>query len=265
MYNAKSPRDKILYHPYFNRHYPAINDKNCVCTTFSCVHNTGQTSKNYDYLANFYAKNENDNENDNSLLDDYFKIIMIIDESGSMNNIKDNMLKSINSLITEQKQVKERPTTFTVVKFNNVINRVIKNKNLNDINLLKNTDYLPSGTTSLYDAIGDTINWFKNEKNVLMVIITDGMDNASKKYTKKQILSLIEQKKMYNNWSYVYLSCDLSTENQGNDLGLKKSSFASNCNISQSAYGDFIGNKLNVAITNFRTNGISVQQQLNKQ
>jgi hypothetical protein len=96
-----------------------------------------------------------------------------------------------------------------------------------------------------------------------MVIITDGFDNASKKYTKKQISSMIEQKKRDNNWSYVYLSNDLNTEAQGNSMGLTQSSFSTNCVATQQSYGDFIGNKLNNAISNFRKEGVSVQSQLN--
>ena len=204
-----------------------------------------------------------ENKSNNSLLDDYFKIVMIIDESGSMQQIKEKMIKSINDLITEQKQVKERPSTFTLVKFNDTVTRVVKNKNLNDINILQNKDYMPSGTTALYDAIGDTIEWFNNEKDVLMVIITDGFDNASKKYTKRSISNIIEEKKKYNNWSYVYLSNELDTYDQGNAMGLAKSSFSTNCVVEQSSYGDFIGRKLNKAISNFRKEGVSVQSQLN--
>ena len=76
---------------------------------------------------------------------------------------------------------------------------MVKNKNLNDMTNLKSTDYIPSGTTALYDAIGDTVNWFKNEKDVLMVIVTDGADNASKKYTRRDIENMIEEKKRNNN------------------------------------------------------------------
>lgn len=279
-YKSSSIDDRIR--PFFNSQVPAIGGKKCLCSSEPCFHNYQYNKFPYgagkfvdnnfynNYPTKFPIKKPDVNNNsldvnNNSLLDDYFKIVMVIDESGSMQEIKDKMLKSINDLISEQKQVKERPATFTLVKFNNVINRVVKNKNLSDITLLKTTDYVPSGTTALYDAIGDTIEWFKNEKDVLMVIITDGMNNASKNYTKNQITSMIEQKKRDNNWSYVYLSCDLSTESQGNDMGLKNSSFSANCNISQGAYGDFIGNKLNSAISNFRTKGISVQQQLNGQ
>jgi len=194
----------------------------------------------------------------------FFKIVIVLDESGSMENIRDKMRSSINDLINEQKQVKGRPATFTLVKFNDSVNRVIKNKPLEQINNLSSKDYTPNGSTALYDAIGNTINWFRNERDVLMVIVTDGQENASRIYDKSTVNSMIEEKKRTNNWSYVYLSCDIQTFDQGNNIGLNKSSVVSNCVISQEKYGDFISNNLNSAISNCRTQGISVQSQLNR-
>lgn len=194
--------------------------------------------------------------------DDFFKIVIVLDESGSMMPIREQIVNSINNLITEQKQIKSRPATFTLIKFNHNITRKITNRFLSDIDPLSYHDYDPSGTTALYDAIGDTIQWFRNEKDVLMVIVTDGQENSSKKYTRMQINKMIDDKKKNNKWTYVYLSSDLNTEIQGNNIGLQTSKYASNCCVAQNNYGNFIGQTLNSAISNCRKNGISVQAQL---
>ena len=204
-----------------------------------------------------------DETNEPVTFDEFMKIIIILDESGSMETIQEQMVKAINDLIKEQKQIKETPATFTLVKFNNTIRRIIKNRLLNNVNLLTSADYTPSGSTALYDAIGTTIEWFKNEKNVLMVIVTDGQENSSRTYSRSMINHMIEEKKTYSGWSYVYLSNDLSTEKQGNDIGLKKSNYSSNCKVKQENYGDFLGSELNVAISNCRKYNVSVQSQLN--
>lgn len=208
------------------------------------------------------SKNKNIN---NSLLDDYFKIIMIVDESGSMSDIRDKMIVAINDLIKEQQQVKERPATFTLVKFNDQVNRVIKNKDLNSVNLLNLNDYIPSGPTALYDAIGDTVDWFKNEKDVLLVIVTDGKDNMSRRFSKNTVMNLINQKKESNNWSYVYLSDDISTYTEGNNLGLQTSNYSSNICMSKMNIGDYIRNDVNKAVSKYRKSGETVQSQLNSQ
>jgi len=195
--------------------------------------------------------------------DSFFKIVIVLDESGSMQGIRNQMIKSINELILEQKAIKERPATFTLVKFNNRVHKMITNKLLTEMDTLSTYDYNPNGSTALYDAIGTTVDWFRNEQDVLMVIVTDGEENASTKYTKSQINKMIDEKKEKNNWTYVYLSSDLTTERQGNNIGLNKSNYTSNCCVDQSGFGKFIGESLNSAIGGYRTKGKSVQSQLN--
>lgn len=194
----------------------------------------------------------------------FFKIVIVLDESGSMGAVKDSMRNAINDLIKEQKQIKSRPATFTLVKFNDKVNRVIKNKPLDDVNLLSSEDYIPNGSTALYDCIGDTIDWFRNEKDVLMVIVTDGQENASRDYSKREITRMIEDKKRDSNWTYVYLSCDLATASQGDGIGLNESYTTTNVMREQKSFGSYMSNNLNNAIGNYRTKGLSVQSQLNK-
>ena len=109
---------------------------------------------------------------------DNFKIVVVLDESGSMGSVKHDMITALNDLIKEQKQIKDRPCNFTLVKFNDKITRVIKNCDLQEVSLLTSNDYTPGRTTALNDAIGDTVDWFRYEENVLMVIVTDGAENA---------------------------------------------------------------------------------------
>ena len=194
---------------------------------------------------------------------DTFKIVMILDESGSMDCIRNKMITSINSLITEQQQVPGRETTFTLVKFSDGIKRVIENKPLNQVKLLTPEHYMPNGSTALFDAIGDTISWFRNEKDVLVVIVTDGQENASHRFSRTMINNMIEDKQKNNNWTYVYLSNDLSTAKQGDSIGCTTSRVASNCVVEQESFGDYISTQLNSAIGNFRCKGVSVQSQLN--
>ena len=191
-----------------------------------------------------------------------FKIVIVLDESGSMQTIRHQMIKAINDLIMEQKQVVGRPATFTLVKFNQNTNRVVTDMPLKDVDYLTEMSYSPSGSTALYDAIGETITRLKHDRDVLMVIVTDGQENASRHYRKYEIESMIESKKSAYGWTYVYLSNDLSTFDQGNDIGLVASAAVTNCVVEQAQYGSFLGSKLNKAISNFRKDGRSVQSQL---
>ena len=194
---------------------------------------------------------------------DGYKIVIVLDESASMETIENDMRKALNGLILEQKTV-DRKCYFTLVKFNHTIRRVIANKNLKCITEITTKDYTPKGSTALFDAVGDTINWFRYERDVLLVVITDGQENSSKKYHKPDVMKMLKEKEDYCDWSYVYLGCDIQTSRQGNTMGFKKSAQISNCCVKQSSYGNFIADDLNCAIKNRRTQGISVQSQLNQ-
>lgn len=192
-----------------------------------------------------------------------FKILVILDESGSMEPVRQKMIDSINDLIKEQKQVKGKFTTFTLVKFNNKITRVIENKPLENVNLLDKESYCPNAPTALYDAIGDTFRWFRYEKNVLCVIITDGLENASRDYSRNQIMDAIENKKRYDEWSFVYLSNSIETSKQGDVIGLEEGHLCTNKVMRQDFIPSYIGNTLNCAVSNYRKHGTSIQSQLN--
>lgn len=190
-----------------------------------------------------------------------FKIVVVLDESGSMEPIRRDMIKALNDLLKEQRQI-DRPCKFTLVKFNDRIKRVIENADLKETRDLSVEDYYPEKTTALYDAIGSTIDWFRYESNVLLVIITDGQENASTKYNKKQITDLLDEKKRYRQWTYVYLSNDLTNSMQGTNLGLDNSSASANCVVQRNDFGSYISKNMNKAIFNYRVFGQSVQSQL---
>ncbi len=73
------------------------------------------------------------------------------------------MLESMNDLIKEQKQVKGRPATFTLIKFSDSVQTIRENEPMEEINLLSQSDYQPNGSTALYDGIGFAINRFRND------------------------------------------------------------------------------------------------------
>jgi hypothetical protein len=194
-----------------------------------------------------------------------FKIVMIIDESGSMDVIRDDIIGSVNSFVSgQQKEKGTVPTTFTLIKFNNSVKTIINNKELSDVKKLEREDYVPGGGTALFDAIGNTIKKWNKVKNVLMVIVTDGQENSSKYYSKDEINEMIKDKKTNNGWTYVYLSNDLSVAEQGNEIGLCTSGYVTNATIKRECMADYIMHDLNDATTSYRAGKSSVQKVLNK-
>lgn len=156
--------------------------------------------------------------------DNDHKIIILLDESGSMRSVQSDILKSLNAFIEEQRTV---PTNgpgavFTLIKFNDEVKTVHLNVNFATASVLTNSDYIPQGGTALYDAIGETLKAYKDEKNVLMVIVTDGEENSSKKYDRNTIASKIDTLKNDKDadWAFVYIGCDSVTERQGTSIGM---------------------------------------------
>lgn len=195
---------------------------------------------------------------------DLFEIVIVLDESGSMNSVRKQMIDSINDFLLEQKQISERPAAFTLVRFSDIVTRGDANVPLVEVSPLTMEDYSPDGYTALYDAVGSTINWFREEKEVLMVIVTDGQENASTKYKKDEVLRMTEEKKT-TGWSFVYLSCDLESARQGDGIGLANCAQTTNQVMRQENLGCYMSSNLSKAVGNYRKNKISVQSQLNNQ
>src|SRR3990167_7460886 len=126
----------------------------------------------------------------------YTDITFILDRSGSMIPIKQDVIGGFNSFITEQKALPGK-LKVTLVQFDNVYEAVFVAKSVDQVPVLDSNSYQPRGSTALLDAIGRTINDTgarlrrMSEKDrpakVLVIIYTDGQENASNEFTKDKI------------------------------------------------------------------------------
>lgn len=149
-------------------------------------------------------------------------IIFLLDESGSMINMGTEPVGAINAFIKEQQNVLgNKGTTFSLWKFNTNVTKVY-----DDIPLLqvgKFSDFNPDSMTSLYDAIGlaITTKLEKDKKdNVIMVILTDGIDNSSQQYKRTKIKDMINRVEKDHSWKIIYMGANQDVFAVGNDLGL---------------------------------------------
>ena len=161
----------------------------------------------------------------------YLKIVFIIDESGSMQGSNDDVIGGFNSFVERQKTENAGKITISLYKFNDVVSRVINNKSASKIKNLTYEDYTPGGFTALFDAIGQAIH--ETDKNisgsstadrpdkVMMVIITDGQENASKEFSAKSIKSSISTHEELLNWSFIFLGSGLDDFRDAEALGIK--------------------------------------------
>ncbi len=142
----------------------------------------------------------------------YTHMILILDESGSMGNLQDATIEGINSLVEKQKQ---DPGDFTssLYKFNQHVTKV------GTFSHLDRTTYNPMGTTSLFDAVCEAIDTegkLLEEKpeaerpdKVVVVIVTDGHENSSRKNSLFQVQDRIDLQQKTYNWKFVFLGANI--------------------------------------------------------
>lgn len=147
-------------------------------------------------------------------------IVVVLDRSGSMDVICDDIAGGFNSFIEEQrKQPGECAVTLT--QFDDKYEVVYNNKSIADVpKLAAHGNYVPRGNTALYDAVGRTINEVGAELNklaeadrpgkLLFVIITDGQENASKEFAPSKVGEMIKHQQTVYQWQFTYLAATLA-------------------------------------------------------
>lgn len=168
--------------------------------------------------------------------ENYTEVICIIDESGSMYTLTDDTIGGYNSFIEDQKN-SEGQTAVTLVTFNNTIQTKYENIDVKDVSKLDKKDYVPNGMTALLDAVGLTIDKVGKrlaetpEENrpskVIVMITTDGQENASKEYTRSRVKEMIEEQTNKYNWQFLFAGANIDSEKEAESIGINKA-FATN-------------------------------------
>lgn len=156
-------------------------------------------------------------------------ISLLLDETGSMLGYKASTLSAVNEYIQSlQNNDNTKDGKFALTKFNSERTVVVcDGKPIMKVHPITDAEYQPDATTPLYDAIGKTIHTLegKQDANVLMVIMTDGLENASKEFTREMIFGLIEAKKKLG-WTFVFLGANIDSYAVSQSIGIPKGNTA---------------------------------------
>jgi Mg-chelatase subunit ChlD len=153
-------------------------------------------------------------------------ILAILDRSGSMRPVINDAIGGYNTFLAEQKKLKDK-ATLSGMMFDDKFEELNDGKvlNIKDVPELTLATFSPRGSTALFDAIGKTVNTYKATKNnadkVLVMIITDGHENASREYKQNDIADLIKYQKTQN-WQFVFLCSTEDAITVGASLGVSK-------------------------------------------
>ena len=132
------------------------------------------------------------------------EIVFILDRSGSMEGLESDTIGGFNSLINKQKN-QEGDAFVSTILFNSKSEVIHDRVQIKDIKPMTLKDYCVGGCTALLDALGGAIKHISNiykyareediPSHTMFVIITDGMENASRFFTKAKIKQMIELQK----------------------------------------------------------------------
>ncbi|MBQ9577797.1 MAG: VWA domain-containing protein [Muribaculaceae bacterium] len=148
--------------------------------------------------------------------------VIILDKSGSMSNIArqaiDGVNETIGSIKSAQEKNPDQKHLLTLVAFCGCeLKTIYDNIPVADVKTLTDRDYRPCCMTPLYDAIGTTITRVHALKSLqadslaLVTIITDGYENASREFSQRAIMSLIDSYKEQG-WQFTYIGADHDVE-----------------------------------------------------
>ncbi len=149
------------------------------------------------------------------------EIICIVDRSGSMSSIREDAQGGLNTFISDQKRVEGDGANLTLVEFDDAIDTICNRVDLNSVPEYKLN---PRGGTALLDAIGKTVNSLPDmvDAKVILVVVTDGGENASTEYTREQVNKLIDEKKALG-WEVLFLAANQDAITVGTSFGFDAS------------------------------------------
>ncbi|CAM4109547.1 VWA domain-containing protein [Flavobacterium antarcticum] len=158
----------------------------------------------------------------------------VLDKSGSMNDCRETTLHGFNAQLETikrlQNEFSEQKIEVSLTIFDHEIDHILTHVGVSNFKPLSYNQYLPSGTTALLDAIGTSINQIRisnesailnDEMSVVMVILTDGMENASREFTFHQIAATIAQLEATEKWTFTFLGADIDAMHTSKMLNIK--------------------------------------------
>lgn len=178
--------------------------------------------------SNVESHNESTPKEDNELKNKSI-ITFVLDESHSMNAVKDTTISGFNEYLETLKN-ENVESKFKLILFNSSKNENRYNfEDIQDIPEMGEGDYNPGSLTPLYDSIGrgitDTDKYLKKNRlpgNVIFTIMTDGEENSSYKYTRSHIFNKIASRKN-RGWNFVYLGSQQDSWIEGQRIGIDRS------------------------------------------
>jgi len=165
------------------------------------------------------------------LKENYCHIVAIIDRSGSMSGLETEVINGFNKFVEDQKKA-PGSATMSLIQFDNEYEVNFEFTDIQDVKDLNNDTYIPRGMTAMYDAIGKAITstgvkfseMDENERpdKVVVLIQTDGAENASQEYNALTIKNMIKEQEEKYSWSFVFLGANINAKATASNIGINQ-------------------------------------------
>lgn len=178
------------------------------------------------------------------------EIVFILDRSGSMSGLESDTIGGFNSMIAKQ-QKEEGEAIVSTVLFDDETDVIHDRVAIGEVKKLTEEDYYVRGCTALLDAVGGAIHHIGNvhkyareedrPAKTLFVITTDGLENASRHYSFKDVKKLIKGQQEKYNWEFLFLGANIDAIEVAGNMGISRDRAANyNC--------DEVGTALNYQV-----------------
>lgn len=170
----------------------------------------------------------------------YTALLVIVDRSGSMSTIRDDMIGGLTTMLRNQSAQPGR-LTVDLVSFDDVVE--VEHEMAAADGLV--VRLVPRGSTALYDAIGQSVIRFGETLKVMaedarpgtvqVIVVTDGEENSSKEFSAAEVKRLVQQQSLEYSWDFVFLGANQGAVLTGQTLG-----FAAGSSLTYSAAPDSV-------------------------
>jgi len=155
--------------------------------------------------------------------------LLVLDRSGSMESVRDQTILGFNEQVQTLRELEsDQPDihhTVSLVLFNHAIVTPLHAAPLHGLRELDRNDYVPSGSTALYDAIGVGVNrirpLIRADDRAVVTILTDGFENASREYTRRSIAALIATLEATGAWTFTFIGAGWEASTQAAAINIE--------------------------------------------
>ena len=171
-----------------------------------------------------YRQNEEKRE-------DLTELVFILDRSGSMSGLEEDTIGGFNSVIEKQKRQSGKCLVTTVL-FDSRVQTLHDRVELQELRPMTREDYCVGGCTALLDALGGTIRHIANihryarpedvPARTSFVIMTDGLENASRVFGSEEVKRMIRHEKEKYGWEFLFLAANIDAVETAERMGIQR-------------------------------------------